>query len=333
MTLGNSRSRRVAFAVVAATAAAGIGASVASASGNIDIVAYAVPGPAVDKVKATFVTTPAGKGTSFSTSFGASGDQSRAVASGQPADWVNFSVEPDITRLVTAGLVSPDWKTAVKGYKGVPATTLVVFGVRPGNPKKIKTWADLIKPGVQIVTPDYKSSGSAKWNDLAAFGQAKQASGGSDAAGLAYLTALYKNVVAYPKSGREATETFVSGQGDVVLTYESEAIAAKKEGKAEAYVIPPNTIQIQPPAAVIERSGNLKTAQAFNQYQYSTTGQIGWGLAGYRPVDPRVLNRFKNKLPKPAKQFSINYFGGWTQADADFFASNGWAVQARNAAR
>jgi len=334
MTVGKTRAGRIAVGAIAATALAGVGVSAANASGNINLVGYAVPGPAYEKIIKAFQKTPAGKGTSFATSYGASGDQSRAVANGQPADFVNFSVSPDIQRLVDAGLVASNWNSGK--YRGVPATTVVAFGVRPGNPKKIKDWADLIKPGVQIITPDFKTSGSAKWNDLAAFGQAK-VKGGSDQAGLEYLKAFYKNVVAYPKSGREATDTFAGGTGDVVITYESEGLEAAHEGVKEQIVVPPTTLIIEPPAAVTSKSENPKTAAAFNKFLYTPAAQKLWGQAFYRPVDIKVLKSFLNqknsRFAKPKKFININYFGGWDGAEPNFFKGNGWAVQARNAAR
>ena len=332
MTVGKTRAGRIAVAAITATALAGVGVSAANASGNINLVGYAVPGPAFEKIIKAYQKTKVGKGTTFATSYGASGDQSRAVANGQPADFVNFSVEPDITRLVDAGLVDANWKTA-SPYKSVPAWTVVAFGVRPGNPKKIKDWADLIKPGVQIVTPDFKTSGSAKWNDLAAFGQAKKL-GGSDQAGLDYLKAFYKNVVAFPKSGREATDTFAGGTGDVVITYESEGLEAQHEGVKEQVIVPKTTLIIEPPAAVIKSSSNLTTAKSFNSFLYTVQAQKLWGQAFYRPSNVKVLKQFQKigKLGNPKTYLNVNYFGGWDNIDGNFFKGNGWAVQARNAA-
>ena len=194
-----------------------------------------------------FKDTDAGKDVEFEPSYGASGDQSRAVVAGANADVVHYSLETDVTRLVGEGLVAEDWKD--NATKGIATSSVVVFVVRPGNPEGIETWDDLVEPGVEIITPNPGSSGSARWNILAAWAHA---TGGTDdeAAGKAFLTGLLSNTIALPGSAREATTAFTDGSGDVLLSYENEAILAKQNGADIDYVLPPDTLLIENPAAV-----------------------------------------------------------------------------------
>src|SRR5690349_16346739 len=243
---------RVALALLAAglLATAACGGDDSSASGDattdgtsgsdeISIVGFAVPEAANKAIAAEWNKTPEGKGVSFQTSYGASGDQSRAVADGLEADYVHFSVSSDVTRLVDAGLVAEDWN---KGpTEGIVSDSIVVFAVREGNPKNIQTWDDLIKPGVEIVTPNPGSSGAARWNALAAYGQVI-ADGGTEAEAAAYLDSFFANVVALPNSGRDATTAFLGGTGDVLMAYENEAILARQNGEKFDYIIPDTTM-------------------------------------------------------------------------------------------
>ena len=210
------------------------------------------------------------RGSAFKTSYGASGDQSRAVEAGQKADEVHFSLEPDVTRLVDAGLVADDWKD--NETKGICTQSVVVLVVRSGNPKDITSWDDLAKPGVGIVTPNPASSGSAKWNLLAAYGHVL-ANGGSEKDAEAYMKKFFANVVALPDSGRDATTAFESGNGDVLLSYENEAILARQSGADFDYVIPDETLLIENPCAVTTDASDA--AKAFLEYQKSEEGQTG----------------------------------------------------------
>lgn len=333
MTVGKTRASRIAITGIAIAAIAGVGASSASASGKVNLVAYAVPQPAFDKIIPLFQKSKVGKGTEFSTSYGASGDQSRAVANGAPADFVNFSVAPDIGRLVTAGLVNPSYESELPN-RAVPASTLVVIGVRKGNPLKIKNWDDIVKPGVKIVTADFKTSGAAKWNALAAWGQAK-ARGKSNEESQAYLVNFYKNVVVQAKSGREVTQAFAAGQGDVAIQYEFEAIQAKKEGVAQDYVIPTPTMVISSPVAAIQTSPNLATARAFGKFLYTPEAQQAYASVGFVPYlkayrkKGKTVRIVSSARPFKGKSFNINFFGGWTKADVDFFGPKGYATRAR----
>ncbi len=300
-------------------AACGGGASdVAGESGGADadttltLVAYAVPEPGWSKIIPAFAATPEGKGVAVTTSYGASGDQSRAVVDGKPADIVNFSVEPDITRLVKADKVAKDWNA--DATKGLPFGSLVTFAVRPGNPKGIKDWPDLLKPGVEVITPSPLSSGAAKWNLLAPYAWASK--GGQDPqAGLDYVTQLVNDHIKLrPGSGREATDVFRQGSGDVLLAYENEALNFDLE-----FVNPPETFKIENPVAVVTSSAHQEQANALKNFLYTTEAQTLWAEAGFRPVDPAVLAEFKDKFPAPAKLWTIADLGGWAEVDPALF--------------
>lgn len=294
------------------------GSTVADGSGGtVSLYAYAVPKPGYDKVIPAFNATTEGKGVTFQQSYGASGDQSRKVAAGAAADFVNFSVEPDITRLVDAGLVDKSWNAGP--YKGIPFGSVVTIVVRKGNPKGIHDWDDLLKPGLEVVTPNPFSSGSAKWNLLAPY--AAESQGGKDAkAGLAYIEKLVTgHVKVQPKSGREATETFLQGTGDALLTYENEALFTESNGDPVEHVTPPSTFKIENPTAVIATSPNRKTATAFNDFLFTPEAQRLWAEAGFRPVDPALAQEFAAKFPEPHKLYTIADLGGWKTVDATLF--------------
>src|SRR5215217_3632920 len=191
----------LAVSLMATTACGSGGASGSSGDSTIDLVAYSTPESAYKEISADFAKTPEGKGVEFSASYGGSGDQSRAVEAGQPADFVNFSLESDVTRLVDAGLVAEDWNAGEHG--GIVADSVVVSVTRAGNPLGIKGWGDIVKDGVEIVTPNPGSSGGARWNVLAAYGHALETSGGDEAAAEEYLTKFFKNAVALPGSARD----------------------------------------------------------------------------------------------------------------------------------
>jgi sulfate transport system substrate-binding protein len=281
------------------------------------LVAYSTPKKAYDALTTAFAKTSAGEGVTFGQSFGASGAQSRAVDQGQPADVVAFSTTPDMTRLVKSGLVATTWNANAE--KGMSSDSVVVLVVRKGNPKHITGWNDLIKQGVDVITPNPSTSGSAQWNILAAYGaQLKQ--GKSAAEALAYVdTLLTKNVSVQDASASAALQTFTSGKGDVLLDYESDAIAAEKAGDALQYIVPPQTILIQTPIAVTAKSSHAVQAKAFVTWQWSTAGQTIWAQQGYRPVMPSVATQFASKFPTPPQLFTIKFLGGWTAVKKQFF--------------
>src|ERR1043166_6478768 len=209
---------------------------------TLNLIAYSTPKPVLQKLLSRFGHQPAGQGVSFTQSYGPSGSQAKAIAAGQPADVAFLSTGLDIDTIVDAGLVSKSWTQTAHG--GIAANSVVAFVVRPGNPKHIHTWTDLTKPGVQVVTPNPFSSGSAKWNVLAAYGAARK-SGMNDHKAVQFVTKLFKHVVAQDTSGSNAANTFFSGQGDVLITYESEAYAAFAAGRQGKLVVPNPTMLIE----------------------------------------------------------------------------------------
>jgi len=296
-------------------------ASSAAASGGpktqLSLIAYSTPQVVYDQVIPQFQKTQAGNGVTFKESFGASGDQSRAVEAGLPADVVTFSLAPDMDRLVKAGLVANDW--ANTPTKGLVSKSVVSLIVRKGNPKNIHTWDDLLKPGVKVLTPNPFTSGAAKWNIMAAYG-AKSGGGENAQAGLDYLRQLItKHVVVQDKSGREALQNFTSGTGDVLISYENEAITAQKKGQKVDYVIPDQTISIENPIAVVSKSSHTQQAKAFVDFALSAPAQQVFADWGYRPVDQAVFDKNKAKFPTPKGLFTIDDLGGWSKVNDEFF--------------
>jgi sulfate/thiosulfate-binding protein len=281
---------------------------------NLTLVAYSTPKEAYDAIIPAFQKTKAGKNVTFTTSYGPSGDQSRAVANGLPADIVAFSLAPDIDRLVHVHLVSPKWNK--NKYRGFVTDSIVVFAVRAGNPKRIHDWSDLVKPGIQVLTPNPFDSGGARWNIMAAYG-AQIAYHKTPTQAIDYLRKLFEHVVVQDKSAREELQTFDSGKGDVMLSYENEAITAQRKGEKLEYIIPPSTILIENPVAVTANSKHPVQAAAFVTFLYSKTAQTIFGQKGYRPVVPSVLKTFHYR--KPPLLFTIRKLGGWTKVTKKFF--------------
>jgi len=298
-------------------ASSGSSSSAGGSTTQLSLVAYSTPKKAYDALTAAFAQTPGGKGVSFGESFGASGSQSRAVDTGQPADVVAFSTTPDMTRLVKDGIVAATWDAGPE--KGFSSNSVVVFVVRKGNPKHITGWDDLIKPGVDVITPNPSTSGSARWNILAGYG-AELKEGKSPAQALAYVkTLLTKNVSVQDESASAALQTFTGGKGDVLLDYESDAIAAQKAGDSLQYIVPKQTILIQTPIAVTSKSSHATQAQAFLNWQWTEAGQTIWAQQGYRPVLASVAKQFASTFPTPPQLFTIDFLGGWTKAKTEFF--------------
>jgi sulfate transport system substrate-binding protein len=307
--------------VVLAVAACGGDDESASAAGGsggggkLSLVAYSTPREAYEEIIPAFQETPEGEGVDFDQSYAASGEQSRAVEAGLPADVVAFSLEPDITRLTDAGLVDADWNT--NEYKGMVTNSVVVFAVRKGNPENIQTWDDLLRDGIEVITPNPFTSGGAQWNIMAAYG-AQLEQGKSDEEAIAYLKELFlHHVPVQDKSAREALATFMGGKGDVMLAYENEAIFAQNAGQELDYVVPDQTILIENPVAVVNTSTNPQAAQAFVDYLYSPEAQKVYGENGYRPVVPDVLSQFD--YPEPPGLFTIEDVGGWPDVRKRFF--------------
>jgi sulfate transport system substrate-binding protein len=297
------------------TAACSSSSTGSSGGGTVSLVAYSTPATAYTKLIAAFQKTAAGKGVQFASSFGASGQQSRNVVNGQPASVVNFSLEPDMAKLVKAGKVASSWDT-VGPAKGMVTDSVVVFVVKKGNPKNIHTWADLVRSGVSVVTPNPFSSGSARWNLMAAYG-AELKLGKSPSEALAYLKQLLQHTKAQPPSASDALQIFLAGTGDVLLDYEDDAISAVAKGDAVQYIVPSQTILIQNPIAVVK--GASANAQAFVNYLLSSAGQELWAKEGYRPVIASAATAAGVTFPQPAQLFTIDSLGGWTLDSTKFF--------------
>ena len=281
---------------------------------KLALVAYSTPQAAYEEIIKAFQKTDDGKNVEFTTSFGASGDQSRAVAAGQGADVVAFSLEPDITRLVKADIVADDWNS--DEYKGMVTDSVAVIAMREGNPKNLSDWDDLIKPGVEVITPNPFTSGGARWNVMAAYGAASD--GGKDEkAGVDYLNALFKNVPVQDDSARKALQTFTGGKGDAMLAYENEAIFAQQNGQKIDYTVPDDTILIENPVAVTKTSKHAEQAQAFLDFLHSDDAQKIFMDNGYRPVNEDVAA--KGDFPEPSGLFTIADLGGWADVTTKFF--------------
>ena len=322
------RGRPVAALALAVATAVGLSACASGSSGSgdpktVDLVAYSVPKPAYDALATAFGATSEGSGVKITASYGASGTQATAVTNGQKADVVNFSVGSDMSKLVPSK-VAEGWDRGAT--KGIISDSVVVIVVRPGNPKGIKGWDDLIKPGIQIVTPDPASSGSAKWNILAAYTHVIS-NGGSEDQAKAYLTAYYKNIVAKPSSGAQATATFLNGTGDALISYESEAIGGRQKGDEFDYVVPAESMLIETPAAVTTTAS--RAAKDFLAYAQSDAGQKIFASKGFRPsvqgVDPGTVEG-ANDPPQPypavAKLTTIAELGGWSEVNKKYFDKN-----------
>jgi sulfate/thiosulfate transport system substrate-binding protein len=309
------------FALILPVAFGCAGAAQAKRAGTtLNLVAYSTPKPVLGKLIARFGHTAAGHGVPFSQSYGPSGSQARAIAAGQPTDVAFLSTGLDIDTVADAGIVSKSWTQTP--YGGIAADSVVAFIVRPGNPKHIHGWKDLVKPGVQVVTPDPFPSGSAKWNVLAAYGAARK-SGLNGKKAIQFVTRLFKNVVSQDSSGSNAANTFFSGRGDVLITYESEAYAAFAAGKQGKLVVPQPTMLIQLP--MVATKGAPAAAKAFIKYAHAPKQQRIFAASGYRPVVKSVLKRpdlaswRKKYATGPTFNIQDKLFGGWLKVDKVWF--------------
>jgi sulfate transport system substrate-binding protein len=304
-----------ALVVLVASACGGVSDTGTAGAGDgtkLTLVAYSTPKEAYEALIPAFQKTAEGKGVTFNQSYASSGEQSRAVEAGLPADVVEFSLEPDMTRLVDAGIVDSNW--SANQHKGMVTDSVVVFVVRKGNPEGIKTWDDVVKPGIEVITPNPFTSGGARWNLMAAYG-AQIELGKTEQEALDYLHQLLSQTPVQDKSAREALQTFVGGKGDVMLAYENEAITAQREGEDVDYVVPDQTILIENPLAVTKDAP--PAAKAFVDYLLSDAAQKIWAEKGYRPVDKRVLAGAS--FPNPPGLFTIAKFGGWGAVKDKFF--------------
>ena len=285
---------------------------------QLSLVAYSTPRDAYAALIPMFQKTPDGDGVSFTQSYGASGDQTRAIIAGLDADVVELSLAPDMNQLVNAGLVSANWRK--QSYKGIVTDSVVVFVVRPGNPKHIKSWNDLLRKGVQVVTPNPFTSGGARWNVMAAYGSWRK-QGKTDKQAQQNLLRLFRNVAVQDKSARDSVNTFLSGKGDVLLSYENEAIGGQKKGQSLPYVIPKTTILIENPIAVTKTTHDAAKANQFLRFLRTPAAQQVFADWGYRPVVPKVLAKNRKRFPVRPGQFTIDQLGlgGWGAVQKRFF--------------
>ena len=316
---------RLGVAIVALGAMVGVAAcgDSASGSGSINLIAYSTPQQVYEeKLEPAFNDTSDGDGVDFSNSFGSSGDQSRAVEAGQPADVVEFSLEPDMTRLVDAGIVSPDWNK--NQYNGIVTDSVVTLMVRPGNPKNIQSFDDLVRDDVEVINPNPATSGGARWNIMAIYGSQIEA-GKSEAEAQDFVKQVIANTSVQDDSARDSLNTFGSGKGDVLVGYENEAIQAQQEGIDVDYVTPDSTILIENPIAVTADASD--SAQKFVDFLYTEPAQQEFADAGYRPVVKSVFDTNAEKFPVPSGLFTIADFGGWSKVADPFFGDEGWVTQ------
>ena len=305
--------RRISLALLLALVFPALAAGAAHDT-KLSLVAYSTPREAYGQLIPAFQKTAAGKDVSFSQSYGASGEQARAVAAGLQADVVAFSLAPDVASLVQKHLVAANWNK--DKFKGMVTRSVVVFVVRDGNPKKLKTWTDLLKPGVQIVTPNPFTSGGARWNVMAAYGGALR-EGKTKKQAIDYLGKMWKHVVAQPTSAREGLQTFLAGRGDVFLAYENEALFAQKKGQPVQFVIPKATILIENPIAVTSNSKNKPQAKGFVNWLRTKPAQRIFAENGYRPIIKGVTQGLN--FPNRPQLFTIKYVGGWPSVEKKFF--------------
>lgn len=300
---------------------------------TITLGAYTTPREAYAKLIPLFQAkwkTDTGGEVKFEESYQGSGAQSRAIVEGFEADIAALSLEADINRISNAGLITHDWKAGT--HSGMVSTSIVVFAVREGNPKGIQDWADLAKPGVQILTPDPRTSGGAQWNILALYGAAKRGQitgvpANDDAAAQAFLASVLKNVVVFDKGARESITNFEKGVGDVAITYENEILVGQKGGQTYQMVIPTSTILIENPIALIDKSvekhGNRQAVEAFITFLHSREAQEVFAEFGLRSVDADVAKATAERYPTIKDLFTINEFGGWSKATPEYFGDDG----------
>jgi len=308
----------VAAVFVALLAAACGGTGEASADGEgrtkLTLIAYSTPREAYEELLPNFAQTEAGQGVSFDQSYASSGEQSRAVEAGLPADVVAFSLAPDVTRLVEAGLVAEDW--AEDEYDGMVTNSVVVLVVRKGNPKDVKGWDDLVRDDIEVINPNPFTSGGARWNVMAAYG-AQLEHGKTGEQAVQYLRDVFANIPVQDKSARESLATFTGGKGDILLAYENEAIFAQQAGEEIDYIVPDETILIENPVAVTSESENPEKAQAFVDFLRTPEAQRVFADKGYRLVVEEVGAEFE--FPTPSNLFTIDDFGGWDAVMDEFF--------------
>jgi sulfate transport system substrate-binding protein len=295
---------------------------------KLTLVSYAVTRSAYEKIIPKFVAEykkQTGQTVQFQQSYGGSGSQTRAVIDGLDADVVHLAIPEDVDQLQNRGLIKPGW-TGRTPNKAIVQRSVIAFITRPGNPKNIKAWSDLTKPGIKVITANPKTSGGARWNFLGLWSSVLL-TGGNDTKARQFVSQVYKNTPILPKDAREATDVFVKqGQGDVLLNYENEVLLARSKGENIAFTIPQVNFSIDTPVAVVDqyvdRKGTRKAAEAFVKYLFTPAAQEEYAKAFFRPVDPGVSRKFANQFPTIAKLGTAEKLGGWANIQKKFFANN-----------
>jgi sulfate/thiosulfate transport system substrate-binding protein len=270
-----------------------------------------------------------GQEVEFQESYQASGAQSRAIIGGFEADIAALSLEGDIDKIADAGLITHDWKS--KANKGMVSTSIVVIATREGNPKGVKDWADLTKQGLNVLTPDPKTSGGAQWNINAIYGAALRGFAGTpkddQAAAKEFLKSVFKNVSIMDKGARESITNYEKGVGDVAITYENEVLVGRQAGQKYEYVIPRSTILIENPVALIDKNvdkhGVREVAQAFIDFLLTKEAQRGYAKYGLRPIDTDVAKEVQSQYPAVEDLWKIDYLGGWKKVSQDIYGPQG----------
>lgn len=308
-------------------------APAAEGAAKITLAAYTTPREAYSKIIQLFreqYKAETGQDVTFEESYQGSGAQSRAIVEGLDADIAALSLEADIDRISSAGMITHDWKT--NQYKGMVSNSVVAFAVRPGNPKAIKDWADLAKPGIEVLTPNPQTSGGAQWNILALYGAALRGkvtgvAAGDEAAAREFMKSVLKNVSVMDKGARESITNFENGVGDVAITYENEVLVAQQAGKEMELVIPSSSILVENPVALVDtyvdQHGNRQAVEAFVEFLFTPEAQRIFAENGLRSVDPEIAKETSSRYPALADQFTIGEFGGWKSATPEFFGDTG----------
>ena len=294
------------------------------------LVSYAVTKGAYDRILPRFAAnwkSKTGQELKILTSYGGSGTQARAIIDGLEADVATLALSADVLKLQQAGLIQPGWEQELPSDSIITNST-VAFLTRPGNPKGIRSWKNLVKPGVTVVTANPKTSGGARWNFLGLWGSITQV-GGSQQEAEAYVTSVFRNVENLPRDAREASDAFLKrGQGDVLLNYENEAILATRIGDLKSpFIVPELNIRIEGPVAVVDknvdRKGTRKAAEALASYLFSEEAQQVFAEEGFRPTNPTVWARVKDRFAPVKQFFSVKDFGGWDAVNKTFFDKGG----------
>ncbi len=293
---------------------------------EITLASFSVTQSAYEKIIPQFVAKwkrEKGQDVVFKQSYGASASQADAVIAGLEADIVGLSLAPDITEIQKAGLIKPGWDRELPNG-AVITRSAIALQTRPGNPKNIQNWADLTKPGIKVITPNPKTSGSARWNFIGLWGSVTQIGGNEDKA-REFVSQVFKNVPLLPKSAREATDVFFKqNQGDVLLSYENEVIFAKQRGERNSpYIIPKVNVSIDNPVAIVDnnvdKKGTRQVAEAFAEYLFTPEAQREFAKVGFRPVNKTVAKEVEKNFPQISQLFSVVDLGGWNRVQKKFF--------------